>query len=140
MKLTRIGEIVAEEWLKTGEIRSNVELDEWIIMPNHVHLIVVITDIIKSFCNNEETPQRGVSTAAASEKWAANTVGSIIGQFKGKCTKRIWAEGFTDFAWQSRFYDRIIRDELVLNKARAYIAANPAHWEQDQGNLAGLYI
>ena len=141
VKLTRIGEIVAEEWLETENVRFNVELDEWIIMPNHVHLILVITfQILNVERPNQETPQRGVSTGAALEKWAANTVGSIIGQFKGKCTKRIWAEGFTEFAWQPRFYDRIIRDEEALNKARVYIASNPANWDEDQDNLPGLYM
>ena len=139
--LTRIGEIVAEEWLETENVRLNVELDEWVIMPNHVHLILVITFQIPSIKTpSQETPQRGVSTGAASEKWAANTVGSIIGQFKGKCTKRIWAEGFTEFAWQPRFYDRIIRDEEALNKARVYIASNPTNWDEDQDNLPGLYM
>lgn len=141
--LSPIGNIVAEEWLKTAVIRPNIQLDAWIIMPNHVHLIVVIIYKIKS--SNVETPRRGVSTTtqrsqtlAASKKWVANTLGSIIGQFKGKCTKRAWAEGYANFAWQPRFYDRIIRTEESLNKTHQYIAANPANWSNDRDNLAGL--
>ncbi len=140
--LTEIGEIVAEEWLKTEIVRPNVKLDEWIIMPNHLHGILLITHQIK----NVETPRRGVSTPqhtktlAASKKWAANTLGSIIGQFKGKCTKRIRAQGFNEFAWQMRFFDRIIRSEEALYKARHYIASNPVNWDKDQDNLAGLYM
>jgi REP element-mobilizing transposase RayT len=140
MHLSPVGEIVAEEWVNTGVIRPNIELDTWIIMPNHLHLIVVITHKIES--SPVETPRRGVSTntSAAYEKWAANTLGSIIGQFKGKCTKRIHAEGYRDFAWQARFYDRIIRTEESLNKARQYIIDNPAKWQEDRDNLAGLYM
>lgn len=113
-------------------------------MPNHVHLILVFTYQIE--IRHTKTPQRGVSTLAqlqtkaASEKWAANTLGSIIGQFKGACTKRIWDEGFTEFAWQPRFYDRIIRSEESLHKARHYIVSNPANWDKDCDNLAGLYM
>ena len=124
-------------WLKTANIQPNVELDAWVIMPNHIHLIVVITFKIG------ETPQRDVSTgrtAKTTEKWAGNTLSSIIGQFKSKCTKRIWAEGFEDFAWQTRFYDRIIRTEEDLIKARVYIKANPKNWDDDQDNPAGLYM
>ena len=141
--LSEIGQIVAEEWLKTETLRSNVRLDEWIIMPNHIHMIVVIAYKIESL---SKTPQRGISTSgrgqtmAASEKWAGNTLGSIIGQFKGACTKRIWAEEFSNFAWQSRFFDRIIRSEEALYKARHYIASNPVNWHKDRDNVAGLYM
>ena len=48
MGLSRIGEIVSEEWLKTAEIRPNVKIDAWVVMPNHVHLIVVITHKINA--------------------------------------------------------------------------------------------
>ncbi len=141
--LSPIGEIVAEEWVNTESIRPNVELDEWIIMPNHVHLIL---SILYKIDNPVETPRRGVSTPqqtqtqAASEKWAANTLGSIMGQFKGACTKRIWDDGFADFAWQPRFFDRIIRTEEALQKARHYIASNPENWDKDRDNVAGLYM
>lgn len=137
--VSEIGEIVAEEWQKTEILRDNVRLDEWIVMPNHMHLILVITHKIESIAENK-TPQRGVSTGAASGKWVGNTVGSIIGQFKGACTKRIWAEGFNEFAWQSRFFDRIIRSEEALHKARHYIVSNPSNWDKDCDNLAGLYM
>jgi REP element-mobilizing transposase RayT len=142
IQLTPIGEIVAQEWIKTELIRPNVIFDEWVIMPNHMHMIVVITHKIES--SPVETPRRGVSTIqqsqtkAASAKWAANTLGSIIGQFKGKCTKLIRMEGYSNFAWQSRYYDHIIRSEESLHKARNYIASNPLNWDKDVDNVAGL--
>ena len=151
MGLSRIGEIVSEEWLKTAEIRPNVKIDAWVVMPNHVHLIVVITHKINApqpearrrITPERETPQRGVSTRRtdkALEKWTRNTLGSIIGQFKGKCTKRILEEGFVDFEWQTRFYDRILRSDESLHKARVYIAVNPENWDNDKENLAGLFM
>jgi len=157
MTMSPIGEIIADEWKKTEVIRPNVKLDEWIIMPNHMHAILIITYKIESSkptetpqrmnrkkmpqrMNPKETPQRGVSTNDASAKWAANSLGSIIGQFKGKCTKRIWAQNHTEFAWQSRFYDRIIRTENELHNARLYITSNPQNWDKDRHNDPGLYI
>ena len=147
MQLSPIGEIVTQEWVNTGIVRPNVRLDEWIIMPNHIHMIVVITDEIdsgegpenrKETPHQAETPHRGVSTRAASRKWKANSLGSIIGQFKGMCTRRIRARGHTDFGWQSRFYDRIIRTEDELDNMRFYIRHNPANWETDRNNLVGI--
>jgi len=59
-----------------------------------------------------------------------------MGQFKIACTKRIWAAGFTQFGWQSRFHDHIIRGERALTAIRDYIANNPTEWELDRENPA----
>lgn len=56
------------------------------------------------------------------------------------CTKRIWAAGFRDFAWQERFYDRIIRDERALKRIREYIANNPARWKSDRNNPENVWM
>jgi putative transposase len=69
MRLSPAGEIVAEEWQKTAAIRENVSLDEWVVMPNHVHGIIIINGEEKprrevpyrETCQ-WETPHRGVST------------------------------------------------------------------------------
>jgi putative transposase len=58
MRLSPVGKIVAEEWQKTAQIRKYVTLDEWVIMPNHLHGIVIISDEMPQ----QETPHRGVST------------------------------------------------------------------------------
>jgi len=143
MQLSSIGEIVADEWQKTPQVRPNVTLDEWVIMPNHIHGIIVIetpqrgtggpADRLVS-PGHAETPQRGVSTLAA------GSLGAIIGQIKAACTKRIWAAGRTDFAWQMRFYDHIIRDPISLRRIREYIASNPARWMEDKDNPANLWV
>jgi hypothetical protein len=59
-------------------------------------------------------------------------LGAIINQFKSKCTNRIRASGYTDFAWQGRFYDHIIAQERELNNITAYILANPLNWAEDE--------
>ena len=61
-----------------------------------------------------------------------NSLGSIIGQFKSVCTKRIRQQGFTNFRWQTRFHDPIIRDKASLQRIRQYITDNPAKWELDR--------
>jgi len=129
--LSNIGEIVAEEWLKTPQIRLNVDLDEWVIMPNHFHGIIILKSDgnVETPCRAVETPRRGVSTG-----WKPDSLGSIVNQFKSVCTKRIWAMGYFDFVWQSRFYDHIIQDEASLQRIRRYISENPIKWAQDDNN------
>jgi len=124
--------------LRTPTLRSNVELDEWVVMPNHMHGILVITKrIAPESETSPQTFQRNVSTPA---RLKANSLGSIIGQFKGACTKRIWEEISHEYGWQTRFWDRIIRDAAELDRARAYIRNNPLNWEKDQNNEPGLYM
>jgi putative transposase len=116
MVLSSAGEIVAYELENTPIIRPNVSLDTWGVMPNHIHAIIEIV----------ETPRRGVSTGDQGtstknqdiSRWGAGTLGAIINQYESICTKRIRAMGCTDFAWQSRFYDHIIRNE---KSARIFI-------------------
>jgi hypothetical protein len=62
----------------------------------------------------------------------AGSIGAIVGQVKSVCTKRIWAAGYADFAWQPRFHDHVIRDHESLDRIRQYIANNPAKWEEDR--------
>jgi hypothetical protein len=62
-----------------------------------------------------------------------------MGQWKSLCTKRIRAAGYHDFAWQTRFYDVIIRDAAALDRMRTYIAANPRRWTEEKGHGPGLW-
>ena len=130
MILNDLGRIVEEEWLNTKEIRSNVDLDYYVIMPNHFHGNLIILDVETSrrdVSKEMETGHRPVST-----QLKPNSLGSTIGQFKSVCTKRIHKLGFTDFQWQSRFYDHIIRNEADLRRIRNYIQNNPLKWELDE--------
>lgn len=130
MQLSPVGQIVAEEWQKTAEIRSYIELDEWVIMWG------------VSSHQEEETFHRNVSTTTmtAKSRLKPKSVGSIIGQIKTACTKRIWKAGFDDFEWQDRFYDHIIRDDRSLHNIQQYIINNPVKWELDKNNPAHLYM
>lgn len=142
MVFSEIGKIVREELLKTPIIRANVKLDEWIIMPNHIHVII---EIVNSVVTIVETPRRGVSTGNAKSQnknkrggynynWKPNSLSSIINQFKSVCTKKIWKMECVTFSWQPRFHDHIIRNDISLNKIREYIQTNPQTWARDRNN------
>lgn len=118
--LSDAGKIVDVEWLNNAVVRENVILDEYVVMPNHFHGIIALEKIpvnnleeaaesLRRFAIDLETTHRVVSTGA-SKTLKPNSIGSIIGQFKSKCTKRI-AVFNSSFVWQGRFHDRVIRSE-----------------------------
>lgn len=137
VRLSEIGEIARYEWLRIPAIRSNVTLDEWVIMPDHLHGIIIIHNVeTPPAIPPVETPPHGTypgiqSKGGVSTPWKPGTLGVIINHFKSRCTKSIRAAGYNDFAWQSRFYERILRDEKALQNVRAYIRANPSMWADD---------
>ncbi len=129
--LSEIGKIVEHEWKTTSRIRKNIKLGEWIIMPNHIHGIIIIK---YNMC--VETSRWDVSKKNKKD-WhllRANSLGSMIGQFKSTCTKKIRLFGYPEFKWQSRFFDRIIRNEKEYYQIRNYIRYNPKRWEQKRMN------
>jgi putative transposase len=112
MMLNKYGKIVEQEWLRTKEIRRKVDLDYFVIMPNHMHGIVIIEgQEYKNYNLNIVETHRD-----ASLQIVKNNLSYIIRGFKGSCTKRIRESGFSSFQWQSRFYDHIIRNEKNLYK------------------------
>lgn len=118
MVLNKFGVIVNEEWLKTKEIRTDVDLDEYVVMPNHMHGIIILE-------NNGEN---------SSSTLQSNSLGSIIGQIKSVCSKKIKNLGYHNFKWQDRFHDRIIRNEKELYQIRGYIRLNPLKWHLEKEN------
>jgi REP element-mobilizing transposase RayT len=132
--LSPLGVIVQEEWKRTERIRPNVTLDEFVIMPNHFHAIVCIRKGHLQKTEPVETPRWGVSSTEP-RRWKPGTLGAIINQFKGKCTKCIRRIGYPDFAWQRGYYDHIIRDEGDLRRTRHYIHLNPMKWSLDPYHL-----
>jgi REP element-mobilizing transposase RayT len=117
--LSKAGKIIEEEWKNSAKVRTNILLDEFTIMPNHFHGILILDR-----CLNE--------TRNKVTNWEPDSLGSIINQFKGKCTKRIRNLGIKEFHWQSRYYDHIIRNETDLQNIRNYIKYNHLKWNEDR--------
>ena len=128
MRLNRYGEVVAETYQWLSSRYPYVYLDEWIIMPNHFHGIIVLTDI----------PRRGGSPIAPTQaidlKQKRKPLGQLIGAFKTVSSKNINiirnAPGTP--VWQRNYYEHIIRNENSLNNIRQYIINNPLSWHVDQ--------
>jgi len=128
--LNQYGEIVKAEWLKTFDIRKNLILDKYIVMPNHFHGIIMIVD------GHDVGATRRVAPTKRPNGPVPASIGAIIGQFKSIVTKRINAMRNTTGlpVWQRNYYEHIIRNEDELNQIREYIADNPIKWELDEEN------
>jgi putative transposase len=125
MRLNEYGMAVHGEWLNTPQLRENAALDASMIMPNHFHGIVIITD------------GRGTARRAPTEEFGkpvAHSVPTIIRAFKSASTKRINGMRKTPGApvWQRNYYEHVIRNETELNAIREYILANPSNWTTDE--------
>jgi REP element-mobilizing transposase RayT len=143
MCLNQLGKIVTQEWLRTPEIRSEITLDEWIVMPNHLHGIIIITNTNPSpnpanpvgahrrapSSHHVSNPQR----APSQFRRYSNSLPSIIAGFKSAATKRINILRETPRIplWQRNYYESVLCDTEHLEHVRNYIRANPSCWKDD---------
>ena len=129
MNLNELGEIVFDEWRKSATIRCELELDEFIVMPNHVHAIIVLKAM-----NFVGATGRSPSRSGPSK----HSLGAFIAGFKSAVTKRVNAvRGTSEIKiWQRNYYEHVIRDEESLSRIREYIVNNPAQWDADPENPA----
>ncbi len=128
MELSDIGKIAHECWRTIPDHFDHVTIDAFIVMPDHMHGIIVIGEQSKmgvGTCDSHVPTEKSDRIARP----PPGSVGSVIGQFKSACTKRVWQSGHPDFRWQPRFHDRIIRDDAALETIRRYIKDNPRHWQ-----------
>jgi putative transposase len=128
MILNEWGRAAAEEWMRTAKIRPTVELDEFVIMPNHLHGIVILLD---KECQNDHLHQSLVHEKFG--KPTSNSIPTIVRGYKAAVTRRInILRGNTNIAvWQPGYYENIIRNYSAYEKIKEYTANNPAHWPQD---------
>ena len=129
MALNKLGTIVFDSWMSITERRSNLRLDHFVVMPNHLHGIILIGETEqKDTCIAESL----VSTKKPG-KLSSDSLGTIVGQFKGAVTKRAKTQSIPSASriWQRNYYEHIIRDEDSLNRIRAYVVENPLRWTED---------
>ncbi|MCX7709375.1 MAG: hypothetical protein N2484_05940 [Clostridia bacterium] len=136
------GTVGARHWLALNEygkvvencittipiIYENVELHEFVIMPNHLHALLEIKHAI----DNPGKDGRADVSPLQEHHSKLKTIGYIIGQFKSTVTKEIRGKGLQNFAWQRNYYEHIIRSQGELNQIREYILNNPINWNIDE--------
>jgi len=155
MNLSGIGIIADVLWHEIKNHTQNVELGQFVVMPNHIHGILIINNdndvgithdggITHSVVETthalslpppqqQQSPPQQTIGQKRFQHQGKNTLSSIIGSYKSAVTKHAHRLGF-DFAWQSRFHDHIIRDEQSFQTIADYIANNPLKWGNDKFN------
>jgi REP element-mobilizing transposase RayT len=148
MKLSHAGVLADVFWYEIKNHAQNIELDEYIVMPNHVHGIIILKGNNKSkFDNvsstNVETrhalslkpPQNNQNAQTPGQQrfqnQGKNSVSSIIGSYKSAVSKHANRLELK-MKWQPRFHDHIIRDGEEFQRIKNYIANNPANWNDDK--------
>ncbi len=137
MVLNRMGCIVDGCWEEILKHFDFIELDEFVVMPNHVH------GIIRILCTNEDKGInhvcRGVACNASTHERMSlispkhGSLASIIRSFKSACTKEIRTKfPNKNFQWQSRYYDHIVKNQNDLDRVRNYIKLNPFNWQNEK--------
>lgn len=150
MKLSSIGILADVLWHEIKNHTENIELGAFVVMPNHIHGILIL-DKPENYINDTtietlhvemlhatslQTPtQKNQFMSDISPK--SNSVSTIIRSYKSAVTKHCNRLGLTDtdgvvFAWQTRFYDHIIRNNEEYQRIQDYIENNPENWENDK--------
>jgi REP element-mobilizing transposase RayT len=132
------GKIANECWLEIPEHFPNVILHEYIVMPNHIHGIIELTEIVgaKNFSLHQHSPHHtganDFSPLLIPFVSPSRTIGSIVRGFKIGVTK--WMRQNTDFetVWQRNYHEHIIRNEQSYQTISDYIINNPAKWADDK--------
>lgn len=143
-------------WLAIPEHFPYVELDIWVLMPNHLHGIIRFVDNVpwKLFQGEEgrwngrnifglpdalrPRTKRNPFSQLSIVSPQRRTLPVVIRSFKGAVTKECHRAGFTDFAWQGRYYEHVVRDQPELKAIRRYVIANPVRWRK--ANRSGIWM
>ncbi len=123
-KTCEIKDIVHNCWIKIPDYFKNVGIDEFVIMPNHLHGLLIID---KKLCQINELNKN-------IDMKHKPTIGEIIRYFKARTTHIMRKNNSSEFSWQRNYYEHIIRNEKELNRMRKYIIDNPLKWELDKYN------
>ena len=128
VQLNKLGRIVEDEWLVSLEMRRHLDLDAFVIMPNHMHAVVAFFDQGDAAAGGgkgaRSAPLRGMQP---------RSLPSFVAGFKASVTRstRAMLPRWRTPIWQRNYYEHIIRNDRDLERIREYIAANPARWEED---------
>ena len=141
MILNDLGNIADEFWNKIKLLHKNIELDYYVIMPNHVHGIIVVDyDKDAKFASSTNSLLNVGDANLASQERAKMELCKLIQQFKRAVTITIKStKNKSNFKWQRSFFDRIIRNKKELFNIRKYIKQNPLKWDFEK-NIINLDI
>ncbi len=135
LHLLPAGQMIADSWTALPEHFPDIGIDCYVVMPNHLHGIIIVPHDRRSTVGDKE------SSAAPIAGTNDGSLGRIIQGFKSRTTvaygRGVREQGWEPFdgrLWQRNYYDHIIRDSAEMDRVRAYIERNPARWANDAEN------
>ena len=137
MALSSVGDIVQRCWLNLPRHFSWLELDAFVIMPNHLHGIIVIGRGEASSPDNASPLRRSAEVPAQPNGTQPGSLGAILQNFKSVSTRKV-NKGNRNSGlplWQRNYYEHVIRNEEELKEIREYIINNPANRDRDEDNI-----
>ncbi len=137
VRLNDAGRIVEQCWLAMPIHFPDAVLDAFVVMPNHVHGIVIIIDRTVGAKNFSPLPRKDAKVRTPNRS-PSKTIGSIVRGFKIGVTKWFRESRVTEKVWQRNYYEHIIRDEEALSRIRQYVNNNPMQWAYDRENPAAI--
>jgi REP element-mobilizing transposase RayT len=152
MELNECGRIVQQYWLEIPLHFKGIQLDQHVIMPNHIHGIIFMDDDRTTWGNMPDsgttsggTPWRAPTHQGGRERFGkplSGSISTIVRSFKSSVTNRINEQRNISGAcvWQRGFYDHVIRDVNDLKRIREYVLNNPSQWAMDDENLGQVRI
>ena len=133
--LNEFGKIVESVWFDLPKHYPNVELDAFVIMPNHVHGIMIVGDVAVG-ADFKPAPTMAMAAAKEPVPTGGYALSEVVRGFKTFSARRINEIRATSGTpvWQRNYYEHIVRDEDRLNRIREYIINNPMRWQFDREN------
>lgn len=133
VRLSDAGRVAQASWNELPARYPDISLDVFVVMPNHVHGIVIVGAQFIAPMNSSQPPNASTDQGAINR---APTLGRIVRTYKAVTTRLIRQPANTTFAWQHNYYEHIIRNDGSLNRIRQYILHTPARWAIDRENPA----
>lgn len=144
MQLNPLGKTAQENWKAIPAHHKNVVLDAFVIMPNHIHgILILMNDEINVETLHATSLQSKINARSNYYRSISPQKGSlstIIRSYKSSVTQHIKKILDPKFAWQPRFYDHIIRTERDLENLRLYIEANPENWGNNKTDNTNVEV
>lgn len=131
VKLNNSGEIVQAAWHNIPQHFPNIILDEFVVMPDHVHGIIIIdrNNVDVAYMQHvRKNARKNIDPIKYRVERSKMLLSRVIQQFKSTVTREINKKYNTKFKWQRNYYEHIIRDEPELQRIRKYIRENPAKY------------
>ena len=135
-----VGQVAVAEWVRSAQIRREIVLDEFIVMPNHIHGVVMLSPPDAGATNPVPSAVGATGRSPLPKGPSPKSIGAFVAGYKSSVTKRINEIRNTPGApvWQRNYYEHVIRNEDELNRKREYIRNNPSKWESDSENPLNL--